>query len=129
MAQDVTLGEYIYNLRKKMRIGGRELSRKIGISQSYLFNLEKGIKSNPSVEVLNKIARAFETYGVSYIEVLDEFNKILNVEMFNPYKTEVRTLDFGFRKQLIKDIEQAQEQLMNSYKVLDDKRKLLEEEI
>ena len=54
---------------------------------------------------------------------------ITGIKLNNEYKREINTLDFGFRKQLIKDIEQAQEQLLNSYKVLDDKRKLLEEEI
>lgn len=123
------LGEYICNLRKELNITNRDLQRTSNVSYSYISNLESGKKSNPSAKTLSKIAKGFEQFGCSYSKIIRDFSSLTGIKINNEYNHEIRTLDLGFRKQLIKDIEQAQEQLMNSYKVLEDKRKLLEEEI
>lgn len=120
--------QYIENIRKELNVSERELARSIEISQTYINNIIKD-KTNPSSRILIQIARALENHGYSYSKIVSDFSVITGIKLNNEYKREINTLDFGFRKQLIKDIEQAQEQLLNSYKVLEDKRKLLEEQI
>lgn len=44
--------------REKMQMSKSELARKIGVSPSYITMLENGSKSNPSLEILTKIAIA-----------------------------------------------------------------------
>ena len=45
-------------LRKEKRITLAELARLTGLSAGYLCHLEKGSRSNPSLEVMEKIAKA-----------------------------------------------------------------------
>jgi transcriptional regulator with XRE-family HTH domain len=47
-------------IREKKKIGLNELARTIGVSPSYLSQLERGIKSNPSKETMEKIAAALK---------------------------------------------------------------------
>ncbi|WML45394.1 helix-turn-helix transcriptional regulator [Neobacillus sp. PS3-40] len=51
----VVIGQLIRNKRLEKRIGVRELSRDIGVSPSYISQLEKGVYKKPSDEVLLNI--------------------------------------------------------------------------
>lgn len=73
--QENNLGIYLNKLRLSAGISARELSRKSDLSQSYLSNIEKGIKNNPSPKALNKIARALSNYGLDKDNVLYELLK------------------------------------------------------
>lgn len=53
----MNIGEKIKELRKERNMSARELARRSGISQGYLSQLETGKNSNPTNEVLNKIAK------------------------------------------------------------------------
>lgn len=46
--------------RKEKNLTLRQLSRLTNISEGYLCHLEKGSRSNPSMNVLNKIATALD---------------------------------------------------------------------
>lgn len=46
--------------RKKRNISIKELSEKCNISYSYLLRLKKGIKVNPTLNTLEKIANALD---------------------------------------------------------------------
>jgi len=46
--------------RKKRNISIKELSEKCNVSYSYLLRLEKGIKVNPTLNTLEKIANALD---------------------------------------------------------------------
>jgi len=48
-------GNYIRNLRLKKQIGQRELARKIGVSASYLNDIEQNKRPSPRVEVLEAL--------------------------------------------------------------------------
>ena len=48
-------GNYIRNLRLKKQIGQRELARKIGVSASYLNDIEQNKRPSPRVEVLKAL--------------------------------------------------------------------------
>lgn len=52
--------EQIKNIRKERNITLKTLSDKTEISYNYLLMLEKGMKNNPSLNVLIKIANALE---------------------------------------------------------------------
>lgn len=62
------IGDNIKRIRDSKGLGLNELARKSKISGSYLSNIEKGIKTNPSIDALEQIAKALD------VEV-DEFFK------------------------------------------------------
>jgi putative transcriptional regulator len=47
-------------LRKKKKLTQKGLAQKTGLSQAYINELENGKKTNPTYEVLQKIAQALE---------------------------------------------------------------------
>ena len=53
-------GNYIRNLRLKKQIGQRELARKIGVSASYLNDIEQNKRPSPRVEVLEALTDLLE---------------------------------------------------------------------
>ncbi|MBU3188722.1 helix-turn-helix domain-containing protein [Clostridium bowmanii] len=71
------LGDNIKRIRKSRKLGLNELAKKSDISGSYLSNIEKGIKTNPSIDALNNIAKAL---GISVDELfknqLDFFEEL-----------------------------------------------------
>ena len=54
------IGDNIKQIRELKKLGVNELARRSNISGSYLSNIEKGIKTNPSIDALEKIAEALE---------------------------------------------------------------------
>jgi phosphoenolpyruvate phosphomutase len=56
----MSIGRYIKELRRIRNIGQRELSRKIGISASYLNDIENDRRKGPSKEVIKKISYVLE---------------------------------------------------------------------
>ena len=61
--------KHIKKFRKKLGWSLRKADEKSGVSFVYIRDLEQGMKCNPSVQVLNKLAQA---YGV---EITDLINK------------------------------------------------------
>lgn len=74
------LGRKLKELREHVGISQTELSKLTGISNVYISNIENGIKKNPSMELIQKIADAL---GVSINEFfsnekpIDEINKMV----------------------------------------------------
>ncbi|MGN1310722.1 MAG: helix-turn-helix domain-containing protein [Clostridia bacterium] len=60
--------EQIKYCRKQRNISIRELSNKCNISYSYLLQLEKGIKDNPTLNVLESIANVLDLEITFYIK-------------------------------------------------------------
>jgi len=60
--------EKIKTLRSMKNLTQSRLAIESGVSQSYINELERGKKNNPSVVVLVKLAKAL---GVSIMELLD----------------------------------------------------------
>ncbi|TDL31818.1 XRE family transcriptional regulator [Jeotgalibacillus sp. S-D1] len=50
------IGENIIKLRKEKGLTLSELAEKAGVSKSYLSNIERNLKQNPSIQVMEKIA-------------------------------------------------------------------------
>ena len=55
------IGERIKNLRLQKGYSINRLAEKAHISKSYLCHLEKGLNSNPSLKMLDKIASSLHT--------------------------------------------------------------------
>jgi len=55
------IGEKIKNLRLQKGYSMTRLAEKAHISKSYLCHLEKGLNSNPSLKMLDKIASSLHT--------------------------------------------------------------------
>lgn len=56
-----TVGRKIANQREIKGLSLPELARKAGISKGYLWQIENGSEPNPSIGVLDKIAKALDT--------------------------------------------------------------------
>jgi len=66
MASNV-LGDYLRDLRNKKRLSLREVGEAVGVSGSYLSQIETG-ERKPSAEILRKLAPA---YGVPVRDILE----------------------------------------------------------
>lgn len=101
------LGLKINRIRVLKGITLGQLSRTTGISKGYLSNLEKGIKANPSFEVLEKISLALD---VDVLELLkeDDVNEIKSITLSKDIEliiSKVIKLSKEDRKKIIKIIE------------------------
>ena len=61
------LSRVIQGLREAKGMTQRDLADKAEVTQGYVAQLEQGLKKNPSLEVLQRIAKAL---GVSVAELL-----------------------------------------------------------
>jgi transcriptional regulator with XRE-family HTH domain len=61
------IGTVIRKLREQRQVSQRDLAEKVGVTQAYVAQLESGRKKNPSLEVLNRLAKAL---GVPVGELL-----------------------------------------------------------
>jgi len=55
------IGENIKKLREAKGITLSNFAEQSGISKSYLSNLERGLKKNPSIQILEKVADVLST--------------------------------------------------------------------
>ncbi len=51
-------GTYISDIRKKQGYTLSQFANRVGISKSYLSNIERELKQNPSIQVMERIALA-----------------------------------------------------------------------
>lgn len=63
-----TIGENIKRVRKEKKMTQKDLGEIIGISNTYLSDIEIG-RTNPSIKTLKRIAKGLE---VSYVELLKD---------------------------------------------------------
>jgi len=64
----VSIGDNIHKYRKIRNLTQKELGETIGISNTYLSDLETG-RTNPSIKTLKKIAKGLE---INYMELLKD---------------------------------------------------------
>lgn len=85
------IGSRIQSYRKRKRLSLNELSYRSGVAKSYLSSIERNIQSNPSVEVLSRVAgvlgvriehlirdeeqEELETIDYEYIQIAREVKK------------------------------------------------------
>ncbi|MED1205203.1 helix-turn-helix domain-containing protein [Heyndrickxia acidicola] len=61
------IGKNIYEIRKRKKLSLSSLAERAGISKSYLSNIERNVHQNPSIQVLNKIAKILEVDLVTLV--------------------------------------------------------------
>lgn len=64
----VSIGDNIRKYRKSGKLTQKDLGEAIGISNTYLSDIETG-RTNPSIKTLKKIAKALD---INYIELLKD---------------------------------------------------------
>jgi len=64
----VTIGDNIRKYRKKKNLTQKELGDIVGISNTYLSDMEIG-RTNPSIKTLKRIAKGLE---ISYVDILKD---------------------------------------------------------
>ena len=69
------VGPKIKELRLQRKMSISALAAKAGISKGYVSDIEKGVKGNPSVDVLEKIATALD---VNVSELFDDTSNLEN---------------------------------------------------
>ncbi len=64
----VTIGDNIRKYRKKKNLTQKELGDIVGISNTYLSDMEIG-RTNPSIKTLKRIAKGLE---ISYVDLMKD---------------------------------------------------------
>ncbi|WP_442594251.1 helix-turn-helix domain-containing protein [Neobacillus sp. D3-1R] len=69
------IGTNIFKLRKKRGLSLSELSERAKISKSYLSNIERNLNKNPSIHILEKVAKGLNV-EIKEIIKIDERHSI-----------------------------------------------------
>ncbi|WP_088041600.1 helix-turn-helix domain-containing protein [Bacillus sp. EAC] len=97
------IGERIKKLRLQHGISLTELAERAGVAKSYISSIERQLQSNPSIQVLDKIADVFNTTA-EYL--LKEDNDVTNQIDSEWMKILQEAIESGIPKEeLIKFIE------------------------
>jgi len=112
------LSENLKKIREQKGLGVNELGRRTGLSSSYLSALERGVKTNPSMDFLEKIADALsvtvdrltgeaasaligdqlEVIGMTLVELAEKSGVSLhwleNLDTFTPWSEEY---EYGYK--------------------------------
>lgn len=83
---DAMIGKNIYKIRKQRGYTLSELAERTGISKSYLSNIERDLKQNPSIQVVEKIALVLKVDLKTLLK--------LSTEMDGKQQLEKEWLDF-----------------------------------
>ncbi|MFB6466843.1 helix-turn-helix domain-containing protein [Cytobacillus sp. Hz8] len=99
------IGNNIAEIRKRRGLSLSQLSRLTNISKSYLSNIERSINNNPSLEVIQKIAKVLKVDLITLLKTGTEKDRHLYIEK--------EWFDFVFElKQLGLDKDQIQQYKM-----------------
>lgn len=71
MGENMSLSAYIQNLRKEKNLSKRELAKQLGVSAATIVRIENGITTNPSQNLIKKLAHYLDQ---SVIEVTQAIN-------------------------------------------------------
>lgn len=97
----MNIGNKIRKLRKEKNLTLEELSKKTGLSLSYISLIERGLK-NPSLKALEKIAECFGINPAIFFIENEEIEEKESIEVFLRANT---NLDEEERKMIIQLIE------------------------
>lgn len=78
---DGALGERVRRRRKELGLTAKELARLVGVSASYISQLEHGKQDRPSLDVLGTLASAL---GVAVAELLGEAILVVGASELSP---------------------------------------------
>ena len=78
------IGEKLKKIRKAKKITLKQLEKITGISNSYISDLENGRRVNPSIEKLEKLAKALDVNVVDFYDkptLTDKDKKAINKDL------------------------------------------------
>lgn len=78
------IGDNIQRIRKKKGLSLSELAERAQISKSYLSNIERSLNQNPSIQIIEKLARVLNV----------DFRALLGSKPINEVFPESEWLDF-----------------------------------
>ena len=76
MTNDLTFGQFISEQRQKHSMESQELAKALGISGAYLSQLERGTRTNPSLELLDKIIMVLCLNKIETEKLYDLYAKV-----------------------------------------------------
>lgn len=79
------IGEKLKKIRKAKKITLKQLEKITGISNSYISDLENGRRINPSIEKLEKLAKALDVNVVDFYDkpvLTDKDKKAINKDLY-----------------------------------------------
>jgi XRE family transcriptional regulator, master regulator for biofilm formation len=74
------IGERIKKLRLQHGMSLTELAERAGIAKSYISSIERQLQSNPSIQVLEKIANVFNTTAENLLKGNDDLAPVIDSE-------------------------------------------------
>lgn len=79
------LKENLLKLRKEKKLSQNKLGEILGVSGAYIQQLEKGVKTNPSIDLIYKIADYFDVAPLNLLErnIDDEFLDFADINEFS----------------------------------------------
>lgn len=83
------LGEKLRSRRKFLNRSMKEMGERIGVSENYISEIERGIGKQPSNDVLRKVS---EEYGIDSLEVFEAFDRI-PVDLVDELRNNKQLLD------------------------------------
>lgn len=110
------IGENLKRIRFENKLGINELSRISGVNASYISAIERGVKNNPSQDILKKLGNAL---NVSVDEFFKEDEEIKKEKMKELVNKEITSVEDAL------EIIRFQDGLMFNGEVLTDEDKLL----
>ncbi|PMQ01457.1 MAG: XRE family transcriptional regulator [Dictyoglomus sp. NZ13-RE01] len=99
------VGKKIKKLRKERRMTLEELSKKTGLSLSYLSLIERGLK-NPSLKALQKIA---DSFGISPVLLFSSEDFHMTLESFLRNNTRLNEEEIKMVIQIIESLEKSKD--------------------
>lgn len=82
----MSIGENLKKYRNEKKISQRKLSQASGVSFTYIQQLEKNKKQNPSIEIITKLSTALELEVKDLLGIQHEKERIENIEK---HKTDI----------------------------------------
>lgn len=130
------IGDNIRFIRKSKKISLNELARRAQMSSGYLSELENNISSNPTMDKLQKIAKALDVSVDEFFKVslAEELDKMINTDKLAKEVREIETKNLTSKdeRDIAKDLNSAldklesqQEGLMYNGQPLDDETREL----
>lgn len=74
------IGERIKKLRLQHGMSLTELAERAGIAKSYISSIERQLQSNPSIQVIEKIASVFNTTAENLLKGDTESTQVIDSE-------------------------------------------------
>src|SRR5437868_2771249 len=95
-----TFAQLITQYRQQRGMSQGQLAQATRLSRTYIYHLEKGMRSHPSPRAAENIARALQLYGEDVRQFADAYTRLTG-HYFDIEQRESTPLDFGEMARLL----------------------------